>query len=115
MSVTTATRQPTVFEERVYEATSRIPVGKVTTYLELGREIGCRSAQAIGQALKRNPYDDGSVPCHRVVSSSLSIGGFAGTSEGDPIRHKRDLLIAEGVVFESEDVISESCLFTFYA
>ena len=106
-------RQPTAFEERVYEAVTRIPIGKVTTYRDLGREISCRSAQAIGQALKRNPYSE--VPCHRVVSSNLSIGGFAGTNEGNPITIKRDLLIEEGVVFENDDNISHSCLFTFYA
>lgn len=108
----TTDRQPTVFEERVYEAVTRIPIGKVTTYMDIGREIGCRSAQAIGQALKRNPYTE--VPCHRVVTSNLSIGGFAGTNEGNPIRVKRDLLVAEGVAFDSESDISKSCLFTFY-
>ena len=113
MSAATKERKPTLFEERVYEAVTRIPIGKVTTYLDLGREIGCRSAQAIGQALKRNPYSE--VPCHRVVASNLKIGGFAGTNQGDPIRVKRDLLVEEGVSFVGDSEISKSCLFTFYA
>jgi len=108
----TKERRPTAFEERVYEAVTRIPIGKVTTYIDLGREIGCRSAQAIGQALKRNPYTE--VPCHRVVASGLQIGGFAGTNKGSPVTIKRDLLVGEGVSFESESKISPSCHFTFY-
>ncbi|MEM9018196.1 MAG: MGMT family protein, partial [Verrucomicrobiota bacterium] len=63
-------RNPTEFERRVYDALHLIPRGKVTTYGLLGKFIGCRSAQAIGQALRRNPFAP-DTPCHRVVSGDL--------------------------------------------
>ena len=48
-------RAPTEFEQRVYAAAKLVPAGKVTTYGRLARHLKCGSAQAIGQALKRNP------------------------------------------------------------
>lgn len=52
-------RPPTAFESRVYETICKIPSGKVTTYGLLARELGCGSSQAVGQALKRNPFAPG--------------------------------------------------------
>jgi O6-methylguanine-DNA--protein-cysteine methyltransferase len=46
----------TEFLRRVYLELLRVPRGKTITYGELARRIGCRSAQAVGQALKRNPF-----------------------------------------------------------
>ena len=91
-------RPPTAFEERVYEATCQIPRGKVSTYGLIGKSIGCGSSQAVGQALRRNPYAP-KVPCHRVIASSLTIGGFAGERDGAEIIRKLKLLTAEGVQF----------------
>lgn len=92
-------RPPTPFEEKVYEATSCIPRGKVSTYALIGKSIGCKSSQAIGQALRRNPRAP-FVPCHRVISSTLSIGGFSGERSGSEVDRKRKLLEAEGVLFD---------------
>ena len=89
-------REPTDFERRVYEHISRVPRGRVTTYAAVGRGIGCRSAQAIGQALRRNPFAP-EVPCHRVVRSDLSLGGYSGHTEGAELRRKIELLEGEGV------------------
>ncbi len=66
----------TDFQKRVYSVLKLIPRGKVTTYKILGDFIGCRSAQAIGQALTRNP-DAPWVPCHRVIRTDGTIGGYA--------------------------------------
>lgn len=63
----------TDFQQRVYSALNLIPRGRVTTYKLLGKFIGCKSAQAIGQALTRNP-DAPEVPCHRVIKTDRSIG-----------------------------------------
>ena len=49
-------RPPTAFETRVYETIKTIPRGKATTYGSLARKLGCGSSQAVGQALKRNPF-----------------------------------------------------------
>lgn len=105
-------RPPTSFEEKVYDAVRLIPKGRITTYRDLGKYIGCRSAQAIGQALKRNPYAP-DVPCHRVVSSSLTIGGFAGAREGEPIDRKRRLLESEGIEFSPEGHIHPKNCYRF--
>ena len=90
----------TVFQEKVYAAVKRIPQGKVTTYKLLAREVHCKSSQAVGQALRRNPFAP-VVPCHRVIRSDLSIGGFAGQTCGAEITRKRMLLKREGVLFDN--------------
>jgi methylated-DNA-[protein]-cysteine S-methyltransferase len=97
--MTTTTRQPTDFEQRVYDLLGKIPRGKVTTYAEMARVLDCGSAQAIGQALKRNPYAP-EVPCHRVIKTDLTIGGYSGETSGVKLRKKLDLLSSEGVKFD---------------
>lgn len=102
-------RPPTAFEEKVYDATRSIPRGKVTTYGILGRIIGCRSAQAIGQALQRNPFAP-DVPCHRVIRGDLSLGGFSGATSGVEVKRKEDLLRREGVTFHHGRLASPDML-----
>lgn len=63
------------FQRRVYLALLDIPRGETITYGELARCVGCRSAQAVGQALKRNPFAP-EVPCHRVVAADGSLCGY---------------------------------------
>ena len=88
----------TPFQKRVYDATSRVPVGCVTTYKLLAAAIGCGSAQAVGQALRRNPHAP-VVPCHRVIASDLTLGGFYGETSDAAHAKKEALLKAEGVHF----------------
>ncbi len=97
-------REPTAFELKVYDATSCIPRGQVATYATIGKIIGCRSAQAIGQALSRNPMAP-AVPCHRVIRSDLTLGGFSGELTGPETRRKLYLLEAEGVCFKDGRLI----------
>jgi len=67
-------RKVTEFEDRVYAMVGRVPEGMVTTYAHLARALDCGSAQAVGQALKRNPFAP-EVPCHRVIRTDLiSVG-----------------------------------------
>ncbi len=105
-------RPPTDFETRVYEAARRIPRGRVTTYGRLGAAIGCGSSQAIGQALRRNPFAP-EVPCHRIVRGDLTLGGFAGATEGEEIDRKRRLLAGEGVRFDGAGRVRPDCLHDF--
>ena len=84
----------TEFQRRVYIELLNVPRGATITYGELARRIGCRSAQAVGQALRRNPFAP-YVPCHRVIASNGSIGGFHGHIEGEMIEKKRQLLERE--------------------
>jgi len=103
-------REPTKFESRVYEALCRVPAGKVLTYKTLGQAIGCASGQAIGNAMRRNPFAP-EVPCHRVIPATLKLGGFMGDVIGQSIERKRELLEAEGVRFDdSGKLINKECL-----
>ena len=64
------------FQWRVWQALTEIPYGQTTTYGHIARLIGCRSAQAVGQAVGHNPVAI-IVPCHRVVGSDGSLTGYA--------------------------------------
>jgi len=88
----------TDFQRRVYEAAKRIPRGKVTTYKLLAAAIGCGSSRAVGQALRRNPFAP-AVPCHRVIRTDLTLGGFSGKVRGANIVRKKKLLEEEGIRF----------------
>jgi methylated-DNA-protein-cysteine methyltransferase-like protein len=79
--------------ERVYAAVKRIPRGKVATYGQIARIAGLGPlARQVGYALRA--LDDDSVPWHRVVNGR---GLVSVRSEADL---QRDLLEAEGVVFD---------------
>ena len=94
------TDQVSDFARRVYAALCKIPPGHVITYAALGRRIGCRSPRSIGQALRANPFAP-QVPCHRVIASDLSPGGFNGRTSGAALTKKLRLLAAEGIVFKN--------------
>jgi len=87
----------TAFRRRVWEALARIPVGESRTYGELARELHT-APRAVGGACAANAYAL-VVPCHRVVGSQGSLGGFMNAVDGDPIAIKRWLLTHEGYRF----------------
>lgn len=112
---TMKTKNPgiTPFQHRVYAALRCVPKGRVTTYGLLARHLGCRSAQAVGQALRCNPFAP-EVPCHRVIAANLGIGGFQGARSGAKIRRKLRLLAVEGVAFDSRGrLVEEERVFAF--
>ncbi len=85
--------QGTPFQQRVWRAISMIPKGRVTSYGAIAKSINSRAYQAVGSAVGKNPYAP-EIPCHRVVNSDGSIGGYSG--EGG-IERKIELLKSEGV------------------
>lgn len=87
------------FDLSVYKVVSRIPKGRVATYAAVAGALGCRAPQAVGQALRRNPFAP-EVPCHRVIGSGLTLVGFQGHRQGEAIAAKRALLTREGVAFD---------------
>jgi methylated-DNA-[protein]-cysteine S-methyltransferase len=87
----------TAFRRRVWDALSEIPVGESRTYGELARRLRT-AARAIGGACGANPIAL-VIPCHRVVGTHGSLGGFMGVTDGDPIAIKRWLLAHEGYRF----------------
>lgn len=67
----------TPFEQRVWLALKEIPYGETRTYKWIAEKAGSPGAvRAAGQALKKNPLPI-ILPCHRVIASDGSIGGFA--------------------------------------
>lgn len=94
---------PSSFTQQVYSLCKKIPRGKVTTYKALAKAINCKSSQAIGQALKHNPYAP-IVPCHRVINSNGSIGGFYGHTKGKHLQQKITLLQQEGITIKNKKI-----------
>ena len=90
------------FSERCYKLLRKVPKGKVTTYGELARALGCKAYRAVGQAMNKNPYAP-EVPCHRVVCSDGSLGGFAsGQKKKKAMLKKEGLEVAKGKILDFE-------------
>jgi len=70
----------TPYQRKVWLETRKIPYGKTGTYKSLAEKMNHRGYRSIGQALSRNPLLI-VIPCHRVLSSDGSIGGFTGGLE----------------------------------
>jgi len=83
----------------VYDILRRIPKGKITTYGDIARALGCPGAsRAVGRILNKNP-DPIIVPCHRVVMSNGNVGGYAfGKTMKKELLTKEGLRFADGVV-----------------
>ena len=82
--------------------TKQVPRGKVTTYGAIARKLNS-SPRAVGQALRVNPFAP-VVPCHRVVKSDGSIGGFGGEISGKKIQKKIAMLRKEGVIIKCDKI-----------
>ena len=94
----------------VYKFTSQFPRGQVSTYGALASALKSkRASRAIGQILKANPTPI-VVPCHRVVKSDGSVGGYGGSSGSNK---KIRLLRSEGILFKKGRVQDiEKVIFT---
>lgn len=67
----------TEFQKKVYSAVKKIPRGKTASYGEIAKRIGKpKSYRAVASALAQN--SDKTVPCHRVIKSDGSLGGYNG-------------------------------------
>jgi methylated-DNA-[protein]-cysteine S-methyltransferase len=98
------------FQDKVLALTKKVPKGKVTTYKEIGKALKRRGQvyRAVGRALHDNKTPV-IVPCHRVVASNGSIGGY---SRG--IKKKITLLKKEGIKIKNNKIIDfEKKLFRF--
>ena len=67
--------QGTDFQKRVWAYLAQIPYGESRTYGEIARALSCRSTQAIGQAVGRNPLLL-LLPCHRVLGRENQLTGY---------------------------------------
>jgi len=79
----------TPFEEAVYAIVKQIPRGQVLTYKEVARRVGRpQASRAVGNTLKKNV--DSSIPCHRVVRSDGTPGGYNRGERQKVIRLKKE-------------------------
>ena len=79
------------FTEKVYTVVKRIPKGTVLTYKQVATRAGKPKAyRAVGNILNKNFNPE--IPCHRVVRSDGTVGGYNRGSVS-----KQHILRAEGV------------------
>ena len=84
----------TKFQLKVWNYLKKIPRGKVKTYSEVAKSIGKPLAvRAVANAIGKNPLAP-QIPCHRVIRSDGSLGGYSGKGG---IKTKRLLLKKEGI------------------
>ncbi len=83
----------TDFQKKCWNALLRIPYGKIRTYADIARSVGCpKGFRAVGMANHDNPVPI-IVPCHRVLASDGTLGGYGGGLDV-----KRKLLELEGAL-----------------
>ncbi len=84
--------QGTGFQREVWNELLSIPPGRTRSYLDVARAVNRpKATRAVAQACGANPVAV-VVPCHRVVMSDGSLGGYSGLPGV-----KQALLTAEGV------------------
>jgi len=82
----------TLFSKKVIEVVKSIPKGETMSYKEVATRAGSPGAsRAVGNLMKKNL--DKTVPCHRVIKSNGSLGGYNGL-KGE----KEKLLKKEGAL-----------------
>lgn len=84
----------TPFQKRVWAELLKIKKGTVITYKDLAKKISKpRAIRAVANAVGANPLVV-QIPCHRVVRSDGTLGGYSGAGG---TKTKRALLLREGV------------------
>ena len=84
----------TKFQLKVWAYLRKIPRGNVKTYSQVAKDIGKPlAARAVANAIGKNPSAP-KIPCHRVIRSDGSLGGYSGKGG---IKTKRFLLKKEGI------------------
>jgi methylated-DNA-[protein]-cysteine S-methyltransferase len=93
-------KKSSLFTKAVFEYLRKVKRGQVITYGQLAQAIGRpMAARAVGNALNKNPYAP-KVPCHRVIRSDGSLGGY---SLG--VKKKAELLKKEGIKIKNNKII----------
>ena len=85
------------FKEKVIKVVRKIPRAKTLSYKEVARRAGnARAARAVGNIMNKN-YDT-SIPCHRVIRSNGTVGGY---NRG--AKEKIKILRRGGVIYYNRD------------
>ena len=86
----------TKFQKKVWNYLKTIKKGSVKSYKEVAIGINRpKSARAVANAVGKNPFAP-KIPCHRVIRSDGSLGGYSGKGG---LKTKRKLLKKEGITF----------------
>jgi len=92
------------FSEKCYKILKKVPKGKITTYKDLAKALKTKAYRAVGTAMNKNPNpgsNTGKVPCHRVINSNGSLGGFAsGTKKKIAMLKKEGISVKNGKVVD---------------
>ena len=84
----------TKFQVKVWAYLKKIPRGNIKTYSQVAKAIGKPFAtRAVANVIGKNPYAP-KIPCHRVIRSDGSLGGYSGKGG---VKTKRFLLKKEGI------------------
>ena len=85
----------TKFQLKVWNYLKKIPKGQTRTYSDVAKAINKpKSVRAVANAIGKNPYAP-KIPCHRVIRSDGSLGGYSGKGG---VNTKRKLLKSEGIL-----------------
>ena len=96
-------------EEIIYQKLLEVPSGFVTTYGDLAKAINLKNGQrTVGQIMKKNPFPV-IIPCHRVVKSDGTVGGYVYGTE-----IKKHMLSKEGLKITNNKILNfQKSLFRF--
>jgi len=90
----------TSFNDRCYDILKKVPKGRVTTYKAIAEALGTKAYRAVGNAMKNNSNVI-TVPCHRVVNSDGSVGGYVNGTE-----KKIEILKSEGIEISNGKIVN---------
>jgi len=91
------------YAQKVLNCLAKVPVGYVTTYKALAKTVG-GGPRAVGQIMASNPFPP-LIPCHRVIKTDFSIGGYGG-GFGEGPKFKLALLQREDRGFEKPSKVN---------
>jgi methylated-DNA-[protein]-cysteine S-methyltransferase len=94
----------TPLAQNVYALLNSVPSGQVTTYKDLAHAAGTKAYRAVGQIMKHNPNAP-HIPCHRVIASNGTLGGFMGKRDKKTLQKKINLLKSEGVEVKGNRIV----------
>ncbi|MBU3918634.1 MGMT family protein [Patescibacteria group bacterium] len=76
---------PTEFQKKVYKVVAKIPKGKILSYKEVAKRAGRPKAfRAVGNIMATHNIKG--LPCHRVIKSDGTVGGFRGGFKDSKIK-----------------------------
>ena len=87
------------FNQKCYDLIVQIPKGSLCTYKQIANCLNTKAYRQVGNAMSKNPTPI-IVPCHRVINSNGSVGGFL-----LGINKKISLLKNEGIKIKKGKVV----------